>query len=629
MSSDLVIGMAGSGGDGIVSAGDALMTAAALEGYRAAHEELRPADPRRRVLVPPADLDAAGAELGRHARRRRRAQLGRLPASSAPSCRSAADTIVIYDAATGVAPDELPLAGRRAARGDRRADRARWRRRTAGTDKAKNIVVLGLLAGWFGIGREALLDGHPQALRRRRARRCSRGTSGAFAAGHRRTPPSTRCASRARSRRPRPWPSAQAAGRRQRDVRARPRSSPAASSSAATRSRRPPRSCSSSAREIWKYGGTMLQAEDEIAGIGAVVGASFAGKKAMTATSGPGMSLKTEMLGPRHDRRAAARVRQRAARRPLDRHARPRASSRTCSRPCFSAHGDVLRPGARADLRGRHLRRSRSRRSTSPSSYQTPVIVLSDQEIAQRKETVDPIDTARVPGRRAAAADAARARGLRALPAHRVGRQPDQPPRACRAATTWPPGIEHNERGAPTASGEVHARMNEKRIRKLEPLQAAARPVPDRGRPARAARARRAGAASPASRARRWRSRAQEGIDVKLLVPQLLYPVAEEIYARVLRVGARAGSSWSSRTRGSSTGCCGCSSTCRAASSRSRAAGRTRSRRPRSSSGCASWRARCRAARWPTSSRQDSGASMTSVSVPRSSRTRPRTTRAI
>ena len=50
-------------------------------------------------------------------------------------------------------------------------------------------------------------------------------------------------------------------------------------------------------REIWRYGGTMLQAEDEIAGIGAVVGASFAGRKAMTATSGPGMSLKSEMLG--------------------------------------------------------------------------------------------------------------------------------------------------------------------------------------------------------------------------------------------------------------------------------------------------------------------------------------------
>ena len=29
----------------------------------------------------------------------------------------------------------------------------------AGTDKAKNIVVTGLLAGWFGIGRESMLAG--------------------------------------------------------------------------------------------------------------------------------------------------------------------------------------------------------------------------------------------------------------------------------------------------------------------------------------------------------------------------------------------------------------------------------------------------------------------------------------
>ncbi len=35
MSNDLVIGMAGSGGDGIVSAGESLITAAALEGYHA------------------------------------------------------------------------------------------------------------------------------------------------------------------------------------------------------------------------------------------------------------------------------------------------------------------------------------------------------------------------------------------------------------------------------------------------------------------------------------------------------------------------------------------------------------------------------------------------------------------
>ena len=43
--------------------------------------------------------------------------------------------------------------------------------------------------------------------------------------------------------------------------------------------------------------GTFIQMEDEIAGIGAVIGASLAGVKSMTATSGPGFSLMQENLG--------------------------------------------------------------------------------------------------------------------------------------------------------------------------------------------------------------------------------------------------------------------------------------------------------------------------------------------
>ncbi|MBU0675851.1 MAG: 2-oxoacid:acceptor oxidoreductase subunit alpha [Proteobacteria bacterium] len=44
-------------------------------------------------------------------------------------------------------------------------------------------------------------------------------------------------------------------------------------------------------------GGTFIQMEDEIASMGAVVGASLAGVKAMTATSGPGFSLMQENIG--------------------------------------------------------------------------------------------------------------------------------------------------------------------------------------------------------------------------------------------------------------------------------------------------------------------------------------------
>ena len=46
-----------------------------------------------------------------------------------------------------------------------------------------------------------------------------------------------------------------------------------------------------------EFGGFVHQAEDEIAAIGVALGASYAGKTALTITSGPGMALKTEFQG--------------------------------------------------------------------------------------------------------------------------------------------------------------------------------------------------------------------------------------------------------------------------------------------------------------------------------------------
>jgi len=54
------------------------------------------------------------------------------------------------------------------------------------------------------------------------------------------------------------------------------------------------------AAELPKTGGFFLQMEDEIASIAAVIGASWAGAKAMTATSGPGYSLMQENIGYAH-----------------------------------------------------------------------------------------------------------------------------------------------------------------------------------------------------------------------------------------------------------------------------------------------------------------------------------------
>jgi 2-oxoglutarate ferredoxin oxidoreductase subunit alpha len=284
-------------------------------------------------------------------------------------------------------------------------------------------------------------------------------------------------------------------------------------------------------REIWKYSGTMLQAEDEIAGIGAVVGASFAGKKAMTATSGPGMSLKTEMLG-------LATI----AELPLVcvnvQRGGPSTGLPTKSeqsdllQACFSAHGDVLRPVLApisvADTFGITVEAF-----NVAEQYQTPVILLSDQEIAQRKETVDPIDTRAfqvLERRRPSGAELEKYERFKATES---GVSPISQP-GMPGGNYLASGIEHNERGAPTASGEVHARMNDKRLRKLEPLKRRRDLFLIEGDPqaplAIVSWGSVAGAARDAVKLAR-----QEGIDVKLLVPKLLYPVAEEIYAEFFR----------------------------------------------------------------------------------------------
>ncbi len=51
------------------------------------------------------------------------------------------------------------------------------------------------------------------------------------------------------------------------------------------------------AERLPEVGGVFIQMEDEIASMGAIIGASLSGKKSMTATSGPGFSLKMENIG--------------------------------------------------------------------------------------------------------------------------------------------------------------------------------------------------------------------------------------------------------------------------------------------------------------------------------------------
>jgi 2-oxoglutarate ferredoxin oxidoreductase subunit alpha len=526
MTNDIIIGMAGSGGDGIVSAGDALITAAALEGYNALltksfGPQIRGGESSCRirlstapVLSPGGTLDVAvalnwddflkfGAELPVGGR-----------------------TTVVYDTASNVPPDRLPLPGV-----------TPWEaiavpigetaRKHAGTERAKNSVVLGLLAGWLGVGRDALLAG----LRKKFARKGAevlQGNENAFAAG----------AEWAAAHPLREARTLEAATKRDGKLVVDGNNMCAAASIFAGCEffGGYPITPSSEimhffGREIWKYDGAMMQAEDEIAGIGAVVGASFAGKKAMTATSGPGMSLKTEMLG-------LASI----AELPLVcvnvQRGGPSTGIPTKSeqadlfQACFSAHGDVVRP-VLAPTSVADTFAITIEAFNVAERYQTPVIVLSDQEIAQRKETVDPIDTRSfevVERRRPTGAEL---EGYQRFKITESGISPISHP-GMPGGDYLASGIEHNERGAPTASGEVHARMNDKRIRKLEPLKHRSDLFLHEGDPDAPVALVAWGSVAGMAREALVLA-AKEGIRAKLLVPKLLFPVAEEVYREFFR----------------------------------------------------------------------------------------------
>ncbi len=518
---DVTIGIAGAGGDGVVSIGESLMTAVALEGRRAIMTksygpQIRGGESSCRLRIASGELFSSGGTLDVAV------ALGwddflkfgaQLPVDGRTS--------VVYDAVSGVAPGAIPLAAVRPA--DVVAAPIAALAQEAGAPKAKSTVVTGMLAAWLGLDREAVRAG-VAATFAHKSRDVLDANARALAAGL-------------------AWADAHPLG----TARTLP---PASPSNDGTLLADGNEMCAAAAlvagcdffagypitpsseimqlldEELWKHGGTVLQAEDEIAGVGAAVGASFAGKKAMTATSGPGMSLKTEMLG-------LATISELPLVCVDVQRGGPSTGMPTKSEQAdlfqaiFSSHGDAVRP-VLAPTNVRDTFATTIEAFNVAEAFQTPVILLSDQEIAQRKETVDAIDPTSFPlveRRRPSAKeldhyDRFRITDSRVSPIS----QPGMP-----GGNYLASGIEHDEHGAPTASGEVHARMAAKRLAKLEPLKRRRDLFAVEGDPE--APLALVSWGSVAGVAREALALAiAEGLHVKLLVPRLLYPVAESVY---------------------------------------------------------------------------------------------------
>jgi 2-oxoglutarate ferredoxin oxidoreductase subunit alpha len=224
-------------------------------------------------------------------------------------------------------------------------------------------------------------------------------------------------------------------------------------------------------RELPKYGGTFVQCEDEIASVAMALGASYGGRVAVTGSSGPGLSLKTEALG--WGVMAEVPVLIIDVQRGGPSTGLPtNVEQSDLNIACFGGHGDSPRVVVAAanveecfylTLEAVKIARE----------YSVPVIFLTDQSIATRIEAFRmpdlesicqalPLDLRPVPECKpydlAAADGVARhvAPGSRAL----NGRYP---------IVT---GLEHDEMGHPTGSPKLHLEMTAKRRRKLQALAA-------------------------------------------------------------------------------------------------------------------------------------------------------------
>lgn len=208
-------------------------------------------------------------------------------------------------------------------------------------------------------------------------------------------------------------------------------------------------------------GGIVLQTEDEISAIGAAIGASYAGARAMTATSGPGFSLMMEMIGLASMAEIPLVIVD--AQRAGPSTGMPTKTEQSdLNTAIYGGHGEapriVLAPGTIADCFYITVKAF-----ALAEKYQIPVIILADMAIVQRMTTVPAFREEkiqileRIRGRPGSL-------GRYAMTDSGISPMPIPGDKGLSYVAT---GLEHDELGHPSYDPVVHETMTSKRFRKL------------------------------------------------------------------------------------------------------------------------------------------------------------------
>jgi len=285
------------------------------------------------------------------------------------------------------------------------------------------------------------------------------------------------------------------------------------------------------AKHLPAQGGTVVQAEDEISAAGMVVGASFGGKKAMCATSGPGFTLKSEMMGL--SAMAGVPMVIVDVQRGGPSTGIPTKSEQTdLMQAVYGSHGDsprvVIAPTDVEDCFDTAVYAF-----DIAEEFQIPVVLLSDQFIAQRKETVRPFDVSRrAVYERVKPSDQELVEYRRYRSDTETGISPMSVPGM--AGGQYPAsGIEHNEVGDPTSRVDLHTEQTSKRYRKYKYITDKYSFVREYGDPTAEVGIMGWGSSKGVIKEAVARLEA-DGYKVGAMIPQLLHPFPFEVFNKFL-----------------------------------------------------------------------------------------------
>jgi 2-oxoglutarate ferredoxin oxidoreductase subunit alpha len=213
------------------------------------------------------------------------------------------------------------------------------------------------------------------------------------------------------------------------------------------------------------FGGKFFQGEDEIASLGAAIGASYGGTKSMTATSGPGLSLMTEMIGMASMAEIPIVIVD-AQRGGPSTGLPTKTEQSDLNHALYAGHGDaprmVLAPGNVEDCFFQTVRAF-----NLAERYQLPVLLLTDQSLAQLTEGMPIPDLDRLEVLAREKPEITSEDGFRRYAVTYDGVSPMSLPGQAHGEYVAE-SVEHDQLGRPNFTPHTHSEMSAKRFRKLE-----------------------------------------------------------------------------------------------------------------------------------------------------------------